>query len=183
MTRWPPWLWLHGQRRPHKYVNPDSSCGSPACPQSCPLLHISSPGETKKSRFLKISLLKSYPMADLTGARSWEKWLWSVFLCHPSKQKYFHRAKGKHLFYIQWFHQHWRAESGPECEAEFPPGRPSPPAPHERGRQKHFPTTSNICLQLETTAKPCSPGSLYEWRTNALIWIYKNLHSIWGQPM
>lgn len=178
MTRWPPWPGLHRQRRPHQYVNPDSSCANPACPQSCPLLYTSSQGETKKPRSPKTSLFKSYLMADLTGARSWEKWLGSVFL----EAEILSSSKGK-LFYIQWFHWRWRAGSGPECEAEFPPGRPSPPALHMRGTQKHLPTTSNICLQLETTAKPCSPGSLYEWRTNALIWIYKNLHPIWGQPM
>lgn len=132
-----------------------------------------------KPRSPKTSLFRSY----LPGARSWEKQLWSVFPHHPPKQKYSHRAKENHLFYIQWFHQLWRAGSGPECEAESPPGRPSPPAPHGRGTQKLLPTTCNICLQLETRAKPCSPGSLYEWRTNALIWIYKNLHPIWGQPM
>lgn len=183
MMRWPPWPRLHGQMRPHKYVNPDSSCGSPGCPQSCPLLYTSSQGETKKPRSPKTSLFKSYLMSDLTGARSWEKQLWLVFLCHPSKQKHFHWAKENHLFYVQWSHQRWRDGSGPKCEAEFPPGRPSPPAPHERGTQSHLPTTSNICLQLETRAKPCSPGSLYEQRTNALIWICNSLHPIWGQPM
>lgn len=155
-----------------------SSCLSTVLPS---ILH--KQPSRNKPRSPKISLFKSYLMAGLTEARSWEKQLWSVFLCHPSKQKYFHWAKEKHLFYIQCFHQHWRAGSGPECEAEFPPGRPSPPAPHEWGTPKLLPTTSNICLQLETTAKPCSPGSPYEWRTNALIWIYKNLHPIWGQPM
>lgn len=143
--------------------------------QSCSPLYTSSKGKTKKPRSPKTPLFKSYLMAGLTGATGWETWLGSVFL----KAEILSSSKGK-LFYIQWFQWGWEGlDLDQNVKQNFPQADP----PHLKGTQKHLPTTSNICLQLETTAKPSSPGSLYEWRTNALIWIYKNLHPIWGQPM
>lgn len=109
--------------------------------QSCSPLYTSSKGKTKKPRSPKTPLFKSYLMAGLTGATSWETWLGSVFL----KAEILSSSKGK-LFYIQWFHWRWRAGSGPECETEFPPGRPSPPEGHTKTpshHQQHLPAAGD----------------------------------------
>lgn len=127
-------------------------------------------------------------MADLIKARNCQKQLLSRFLCHRSRNT-FCRARETTYFIFTGYTSVGGMDLDQSPKQCFPQVDPPLPASTNRARERTLPapTPSNICLQLEATAKPCSQaslqqqelvGSVSDWRTNALIWIYKNLHQI-----
>ena len=110
---------------------------------SCPLCK--QPRRMREGKVSQDSTSKSYFIADLIGASSWQKQLLSRFLCHLVPQlsalnqsrNTFRRAKGDRLCYVQWLHQRRRHGSGPK--QRLPQADPPPPAAGEQGTRNSLP--------------------------------------------